>query len=78
MVQRWASGANVVKAFNIYGFENFVDNSFPNYNVKPVMLIAGNEAKAKAEVSELLTELGFFAKDTGALTQSLHLEYMTL
>lgn len=78
MVQLWAPDANVVKAFNIYGFENFVDSSFPGYNVKPVMLIAGNDKKAKNEVSVLLNELGFFAKDTGELNQSLHLEHMTL
>jgi len=78
MVQQWAHDAKVVKAFNIYGFENFVDSSFPGYNVKPVMLIAGNDKKAKNEVSVLLNELGFFAKDTGELNQSLHLEHMTL
>ncbi len=78
MVQRWAPDAKVVKAFNIYGFENFVDNSYPGYNVKPVMLIAGNDKNAKNEVSVLLDELGFFPKDTGALSQSLHLEHMTL
>ena len=78
MVQRWAPDAKVVKAFNIYGFENFVDNSYPGYNVKPVMLIAGNDKNAKNEVSVLLDELGFFPKDTGALNQSLHLEHMTL
>lgn len=78
MVQRWALDAKVVKAFNIYGFENFANNSFPNYNVKPAMLIAGNDIKAKTEVSGLLTDLGFYPKDTGALSQSLHLEHMTL
>ena len=78
MVQRWAPDAKVVKAFNIYGFENFANNSFPNYNEKPAMLIAGNDAKSKAEVSGLLADLGFYPKDTGALSQSLHLEHMTL
>lgn len=78
MVQQWASDAKVVKAFNIYGFENFTDNSFPNYNVKPVMLIAGNDTKAKDEVSGLLADLDFYPKDTGALSQSIHLEHMTL
>jgi len=77
-VQEWALDAKVVKAFNIYGFENFADNAFPAYNVKPVMLIAGNDERAKNEVSNLLIELGFFPKDTGALSQSLHLEHMTL
>jgi hypothetical protein len=77
-VQEWAPDARVVKAFNIYGYENFVDNVFPAYNVKPVMLIAGNNEKAKKEVSDLLGQFGFFPKDTGALSQSLHLEHMTL
>lgn len=78
MVQQWAPDAKVVKAFNIYGYENFADNSFPNYNVKPVMLIAGNDTKAKDEVSGLLADLDFYPKDTGALSQSIHLEHMTL
>lgn len=77
-IQDWAPDAKVVKAFTIYGYENFADNAFPAYNVKPVMLIAGNEARAKNEVSNLLVELGFFPKDTGMLSQSLHLEHMTL
>lgn len=77
-VQEWAPDAKVVKAFNIYGFENFADNDFPAYNVKPVMLIAGNDEKAKREVAALLHELGFQPKDTGALNQSLHMEHMTL
>jgi 8-hydroxy-5-deazaflavin:NADPH oxidoreductase len=78
MVQQWAPDAKVVKAFNVYGFENFADSSFPNYNVKPVMPIAGDDKNAKAELAKLIAELGFFPKDTGALSQSLHLEHMTL
>ena len=77
-VQECAPDAKVVKAFTIYGFENFVDNTFSAYNVKPAMLIAGNDEKAKNEVSGLLNELGFYPKDTGALNQALHLEHMTL
>jgi predicted dinucleotide-binding enzyme len=78
VVQQMAPTAKVVKAFTIYGFENFIDNFFPGYNVRPLMLIAGNDVKAKAEVSALIEELGFYAKDTGDLTQALHLEHMAL
>ena len=78
MVQELASTAKVVKAFNIYGFENFVNNSFPKYNVKPLMLIAGNDKKSKQDVSALIEELGFYSLDTGDLSQALHLEHMTL
>jgi hypothetical protein len=78
MVQQWAPDAKVVKAFNVYGFENFADSSIQSYNVKPVMPIAGDDKNAKAELAELIAELGFLSKDTGALSQSLHLEHMTL
>ncbi|MFQ3579618.1 MAG: NADPH-dependent F420 reductase [Bacteroidales bacterium] len=78
VVQELAVDAKVVKAFTIYGFENFIDTSFPKYNVKPVMLICGNFDDAKKQVSKLIEDLGYFAKDTGNLTQALHLEHMTL
>jgi 8-hydroxy-5-deazaflavin:NADPH oxidoreductase len=78
VVQEIASDAKVVKAFSIYGFENFIDSSFPKYNVKPAMLICGNYDDAKKQISDLIEELGYFAKDTGDLSQALHLEHMTL
>ncbi len=78
VVQELAPDAKVVKSFTIYGFENFIDSSFPGYNVKPAMLIAGNFEEAKTQASVLIEELGFFAKDTGALSQALHLEHLTL
>ena len=77
-VQQWASSAKVIKAFTIYGFENFQDASFPNYNVKPTMLIAGNAQEAKKKFEPLVNDLGFDMLDTGALDQALHLEHMTL
>ena len=77
-VQEWAGDANVVKAFTIYGFENFADSSFPNYNVKPIMMIAGNNNAAKEQVSKINTDMGFETLDTGDISQALHLEHMTL
>jgi hypothetical protein len=77
-VQEWAPDAKVVKAFTIYGFENFRDSSYPNYNVKPVMMIAGNDSKAKSIVNQINTDMGFETCDTGKLDQALHLEHMTL
>lgn len=77
-VQEWAPDARVVKAFNIYGFENFVDNAFPAYNVMPLMLMAGDDKAAKQIVGGLLSEMNYFPKDTGSLSQALHLEHMTL
>lgn len=77
-IQEWAPDAKVVKAFTIYGFENFIDSNFPNYNVKPVMMIAGNDTEAKNIVSKINTDMGYETLDTGKLDQALHLEHMTL
>jgi predicted dinucleotide-binding enzyme len=77
-VQEWAPDAKVVKAFTIYGFENFIDSNYPNYSVKPVMLIAGNDLAAKSVVLNINSDMGFQTLDTGNLDQALHLEHMTL
>lgn len=77
-VQEWANNAQVVKSYTIYGYENLENPSFPNYDVKPVMMIAGNNSDAKEQVKILNTDLGFETLDVGDLSQSLHLEHMTL
>ena len=38
MIQKFVPATKVVKAFTIYGFENFEDSSYQDYNVKPVMM----------------------------------------
>ncbi|MBI1325191.1 prephenate dehydrogenase/arogenate dehydrogenase family protein [bacterium] len=70
--------SRIVKAFTIYGFENFEDNSFPGYDIKPAMLFCGDDADAKKVVSELIAALGWEPVDIGGLDQALHLEHMTL
>ena len=77
-IQEWVPTAKVVKAYTIYGFENLENSSFPKYNVKPVMMIAGNDKAAKSKVISLNTDLGFETLDVGLLSQALHLEHMTL
>ncbi|RKN76781.1 hypothetical protein D7Z94_23640 [Ulvibacterium marinum] len=77
-VQEWAPDAKVVKSYTIYGYENLMNTDFPNYDVKPVMLIAGNDVEAKNQVSLLNTDMGFETLDVGNLPQALHLEHMTL
>ena len=76
-IQEW-SQANVVKAFTVYGYENFLDSSFPDFKLKPVMPIAGNDESSKQKISPFIEALGFEVLDTGPLTQALHLEHMTL
>jgi hypothetical protein len=78
MVQELVPKTRVVKAFSIYGFENFVDSSYHGYNVKPVMMYCGNDLEAKKNVGELIAQLGWHPLDVGGLEQALHLEHMTL
>ena len=77
-VQSLVTAAKVVKAFTIYGFENFENSAYSAYNVRPAMLIAGDDQAAKAVVGKLCEQLGWRPVDTGPLSSSLHLEHMTL
>lgn len=78
LVQSLAPEARVVKAFSIYGWENFEDPTYPGYDVRPAMLFCGDDAHAKALVAELIVDCGFEPLDVGGLVQALHLEHMTL
>jgi 8-hydroxy-5-deazaflavin:NADPH oxidoreductase len=77
-LQGYAAGSKVVKAFTIYGAENFEDSAYPNYTVKPAMFFCGNDQSAKATVGKLIADLGWDPLDVGGLEQALHLEHMTL
>jgi hypothetical protein len=77
-VQQHAPHSHIVKAFTIYGFENFENNHYPDYNVKPAMLYCGDHAAAKQTVAGLIAQLGWEPLDVGGLEQALHLEHMTL
>ncbi len=78
-LQQLEPDAYVVKAFTIYGYENFEDSHYPGYgDLKPAMLIAGNDAAAKSVIADFCQQLGWEPVDTGNLSMSLHLEHMTL
>lgn len=78
-MQTVVSGARVVKAFTVYGFENFENNAYPGYgDLRPAMLFCGDDAAAKATVGGLIAALGWEPVDVGGLAQALHLEHMTL
>jgi len=78
-VQRLAPGTRVVKAFTIYGFENLQNSAYPGYGqLKPAMLIAGDDPAAKQTVGKIAEQLGWRAVDVGPLASALHLEHMTL
>lgn len=78
LLQALAPKAHVVKAFSIYGYENFEDPAYPGHSVKPAMLFCGDDAAAKAKAAELIAAVGFDPVDVGGLVQALHLEHMTL
>jgi 8-hydroxy-5-deazaflavin:NADPH oxidoreductase len=78
MVQALVPTAKVVKAFTIYGFENFENNAYPGYNVKPAMMLCGADPAAKQLVASLIADLGWEPLDVGGIEQALHLEHMTL
>lgn len=78
-IQQVAPTAKVVKAFTIYGVENLGDNAYPGYgDLKPAMLIAGDDPAAKQAIADLCQAMDWEPVDVGGLAMSLHLEHMTL
>lgn len=77
-LEKIAPEVKVVKAFTIYGYENFEDNRFPESSIKPAMFFCGRDAEAKKIVAGLIEQLGWEALDTGGIEQAVHLEHMTL
>jgi predicted dinucleotide-binding enzyme len=71
-VQAWAPGAKVVKIFNTTGFENMADPVYAQG--RAAMVLAGNDAAAKAVASALATDLGFEPLDLGGLDGARYLE----
>jgi predicted dinucleotide-binding enzyme len=64
-------GARVVKAFNTIWFEHLKtqgDTSMPDENRRAI-LIAGDDPEAKRVVSQLISDIGFAAVDTGTLRE---------
>jgi len=72
IVQGWLPKAHVVKTLNQVGAEIMAQNDHLPH--RPVMFMAGNDHAAKAQVAELLTELGFAALDAGDITKARLLE----
>jgi predicted dinucleotide-binding enzyme len=76
-VQRWLPGARVVKAFNIVGNPYMVDPDLPGG--PPDMFIAGDDAEAKATVTEILESFGWpSAIDIGGIDGARLLEPMAI
>lgn len=63
-LQAKAPQAKFVKAFNSVGNHYFVN---PPFKTRPTMFICGNDAGAKQETTEILTQFGWATADMGGL-----------
>ncbi len=78
-VEKLAAGAQIVKAFNTYGWENFANAEYPNAaGLKPVMFYCGDHDGAKATTHKPASDLGFDPVDPGGLGMSRSLEPLAL
>lgn len=75
MIQSWAQGAFVIKAFNSAGAASMLD---PAYPLEPTMFYCGEDAGAKRIAAELIAQVGFEAVDCGALSSARYIEPLAL
>jgi predicted dinucleotide-binding enzyme len=75
-VQNLLPDSKVVKAFNTVGAAMMYKPDCGD--VKPTMFIAGNDAEAKRQVSDIVTMFGWEPLDCGSLVQARSLEPMAL
>lgn len=68
----WAPGARVVKSFNQTGFEHLQNPMFEGH--RALMLMAGDDAEAKAVVRRLGEDVGLEMEDAGGLSNARLLE----
>jgi predicted dinucleotide-binding enzyme len=75
-VASWAPGAFVFKTLNTTGAGNMAQAA--DYPVKPLMLVAGDDAGSKLRVMQLVGKLGFEAVDAGPLKNARLLEPLAM
>jgi len=75
-VQRWLPESRVVKAFNIVGNPYMFKPVFPGG--PPDMFICGNDERAKAVVTEILTAFGWPTIDIGGIEGARLLEPLAI
>jgi predicted dinucleotide-binding enzyme len=75
-VAKWAAGARIVKALNIVDARLLDGSQLDGREIS--IPICGDDADAKQDATELISELGFDVVDAGALTNSRLLEPLAL
>ena len=76
-VQNWLPKAKVVKAFNIISAYTMINPKFEEGS--PDLFIAGNDKKAKEEVTSIAKQLGWVSIiDLGDLSEAIWLETITM
>ncbi len=76
LVQSWAPGAFVVKAFNTMSFTVMADTEAAGGPV--TVPIAGDDDEAKQKVLEIVQAMGFDTMDVGSIRNARVLESMTI
>jgi predicted dinucleotide-binding enzyme len=76
MIQSWARGARVVKAFNTTNWS--VLGNPAKVSALVTIPLAGDDAAAKAIVAKMVSDLGFTAADAGPLINAHYLEEMAM
>jgi 8-hydroxy-5-deazaflavin:NADPH oxidoreductase len=75
LLQAHLPGSNVVKAFNhIYAAELTTHGQPPGSKNRRALVIAGDDAKAKAAVTHLLDQFGFDTVDAGPLKEGWRIQ----
>jgi predicted dinucleotide-binding enzyme len=75
LLQAHLPKSKVVKAFNhIYAADLSADGQAPGTPNRRALVIAGNDAEAKARVTKILDEFGFDSVDAGPLSESWRIQ----